>query len=252
MMSRRKPATEWSARAAVTAAVGGLLCLAGCAGTRQAQMAEQFMPEIDIVKLHDDAAKALAAIDELRAELQKVSGARSSGASEADRARIAALERRVADLEARLPKQAQEQDVTTTQPPQPDVGRDAPQPQSEGELYQRALDAFRAKDYGRSLRVLQAMLSAYPDGTNAENGHYWSGECLFGLQRYEQAVTAFETVLSMPGHAKDDDAQLKLGVCYIKLKRTDDARRAFTVLVEQYPSSEHVRRARSYLRKMGG
>ncbi|MBD3242589.1 MAG: tol-pal system protein YbgF [Chitinivibrionales bacterium] len=224
----------------------GAVVLSRCATQRGLTPAEQLLPEIDIVKLHDDAAKALAAVEELQAE-------------------VARLRKRLSACEAAYASGPQSGVPASPQPPRERVAtheRTAPggsEPAredsggrrgSESELYRQALKAFRSRDYRTALRTLTAMVEAYPDGGYAENGHYWIGECHYGLKDYQRAVVSFQQVLALPAKTKDDDAQLKLGVCYVKLGQNDRARRSFESLLREYPSSEYAPRARSYLARL--
>jgi tol-pal system protein YbgF len=199
--------------------------------------AEELLPEIDIMKLHDDAAKALSAVEKLQGEVEGL------------RARLTACEAACADSRMAVAADTVPSEAISSRPESPRRERRAPVP-SESELYRRALDAFRARDYHAALRTLSTMVEHYPDGGYAENGRYWIGECYYGLERYSQAVVSFRRVLELPAKTKNDDAQLKLGICYVKLGQTDEARRSFESLLREYPSSEYVHRARSYLAKL--
>lgn len=237
---------DWRNRAVRAVLACFVLLMNRCAMQRGLTPAEELLPEIDIVKLHDDAAKALAAVEELQSEVDRL------------RARLSACEAAYAS-ETRVVEATSTRPSYDTAPkhpepplepqPVPVEEGEAPVP-PEGELYRRALDAFRAHDYGVALRLLSTMVERYPGGGYAENGQYWIGECYFGLGQYGQAVASFRHVLELPAQTKDDDAQLKLGVCYVKLGQTERARRSFEALLREYPSSEYVPRARSYLAKL--
>ena len=200
-------------------------------------MAEELLPPIDIVQLHGDAAAALAAVKELRAE-------------------VAGLKKRVGDLERRQGRGgAVPATGKATGPEAPgsapaDTQRHIPAA-SEDELYQRGLEAFQARDYQGALRLLTKMTAENPQGARLEDGHYWAGECLYGMKRYGNAADAFETVLRLPGTTRDEEAQMKLGVCLARMGRTREARKAFQTLITRFPSSTHVPRARTYLEKLG-
>ena len=47
-----------------------------------------------------------------------------------------------------------------------------------------------------------------------------------------------------------DDAQLKLGICYWKLGDRDRARQEFELLLNNYPNSEYVDKARQFIARL--
>ena len=63
---------------------------------------------------------------------------------------------------------------------------------------------------------------------------------------------AFEKVLAFTKTNKNDDAQLKLGLCYIKLGDKERAKIAFQKLVDNYPTSEFVSLAKRFISQMEG
>ncbi len=83
----------------------------------------------------------------------------------------------------------------------------------------------------------------------SDNCQYWIGESYYDMGNYEQAIISFEQVFSFTNSNKDDDAQLKLGICYHKLNNQEKAKEEFQRLITYYPDSEYVSIARSYLNK---
>jgi TolA-binding protein len=70
------------------------------------------------------------------------------------------------------------------------------------------------------------------------------------MGNYEQAILEFQKVFAYPNSNKYDDAQLKLGLCYMQLNNYDRAKGEFDKLLREYPSSEYAGRARSYLSRL--
>jgi tol-pal system protein YbgF len=240
-----------SSSPALPLALASIVSMCGCAAQRGLSPAEELLPPIDIVQLHDDVAESLAAVRELRAEVAQLNerlalleqGPQSGAGPAPDR-------RHSGGESLRTPRAAA--DRPPPQTPPPDKPAEKPVVAvSEGELYLRALDAFGARDYEGACRLLGRMVSDYPGGEHRENGSYWMGESLFGLGRYDEAVEAYKSVLRPPASPKDDDAQMKLGVCYVKMGKKREARQTFEKLIRGYPDSEYVRRAESYLEKLG-
>ena len=70
------------------------------------------------------------------------------------------------------------------------------------------------------------------------------------MGRYREAIMAFEKVFTFKFSNKNDYAQFKIGQCYYQLGDKQRARREFQELLDNYPDSELVPRAREYLSKL--
>jgi len=90
------------------------------------------------------------------------------------------------------------------------------------------------------------------DQTNdlADNSQYWLGECLYGKREYKQAILEFGKVFSFPGTDKDDDAQLKLALCYQNIGNIDKARSEFQKIIDYFPGSEYYPKAKNALKQL--
>ena len=65
----------------------------------------------------------------------------------------------------------------------------------------------------------------------------------------KRSIKEFEQVFTFPGTNKADDAQFKLGLCYINNGQPDKAKIEFESLIEFYPNSEYYKRSQEYLNK---
>jgi TolA-binding protein len=232
--------------------------LAGCTAPRLLESREELLPEIDIVRLQDDAAAALAAAREARAEASALAkrvaelerhrgGGTQPAAGDAGvlAAKLGELEERVRLLaEAYKELQAQVAAIGTTGGA---VGqRQSAAAESDSALYRAALALFSSRDYRGAMQRLELVLQHSPKGSYAERCYYWTGECHYALEEYDGAIGAFEKALAFGG-AKADDACLKIGLCRLKTGSRLRARDQFEKLIRDYPSSEYVPRAREYL-----
>mgnify|MGYP001430492795 FL=1 len=86
-----------------------------------------------------------------------------------------------------------------------------------------------------------------PAGDLADNAQYWLGECEYARRDFQAALAAFQKVFLFAKTEKEDDAQLKLGLCYLQLGDRDSAMIEFKRLVVDYPESEYVVRAEELL-----
>ena len=90
----------------------------------------------------------------------------------------------------------------------------------------------------------------FPLSTYADNCYYWTGECQFAQGNYAKAMVAFRKVFAFAETEKADDAQLKLGYCYLRMGDKKQAAEEFKKVVSLYPDSEYSERAKEELAKL--
>ena len=71
------------------------------------------------------------------------------------------------------------------------------------------------------------------------------------MSDFSRASDAFQNVFDYHLSYKKDDATLMLGRCYQKMQDTDTARRYFQEVIDVYPSSEYVGKAKEWLDRIG-
>ena len=118
------------------------------------------------------------------------------------------------------------------------------------EAYRKALEKFNQRDYRKAVSMFQALVERSMNNPLSDNCQYWIGECYYGMRDYQKAVIEFEKVFSFSNTNKDDDAQLKLGMSYIRLEQKENARRELTRLLSNYPNSEFTALARKLLEEL--
>ena len=116
--------------------------------------------------------------------------------------------------------------------------------------YQNALKEYRARRYLNAIQKFEDMLSKNNKHSLSDNCQYWIGESYYGLAKYQQAIMAFEKVFAFTNTNKNDDAQLKLGLCYIKMDDKERAKVSFQKLIDNYPTSEFVSLAKRFISQM--
>lgn len=249
--------------------------LGGCAAPLNNLESDALLPEIDVVQVKENSDEALKIAQEAKLELEVINTKLTEidnklilleeEASSVSIAKIEELENRMALLvEAYKDLQAQISALEVL--PQVKVNKAKPAgsrsatfsptassilPTSkEYDTYSAALRVFNGRNYDKSLKMFQQTLEAYPQGTYADNCVYWSGECYYAMGDFASAIAAFEKVSSYPKTNKADDAQLKVGLCYLKMGQYGPAKTAFKTLIDRYPASEYVPRAKTYLAEM--
>ena len=118
------------------------------------------------------------------------------------------------------------------------------------EDYQNALSEYYNRNYKLAIQLFEELLARNATSSLSDNCRYWIGESYYGLGNYNQAIIEFEKVSSFTNSNKMDDAQLKLGICYWKLGDRERARQEFEMLLNNYPNSEYVEKARQFLSRL--
>jgi tol-pal system protein YbgF len=116
--------------------------------------------------------------------------------------------------------------------------------------YDRARALYESRHYKEAVQEFEALLSTDSNHKLADNCQYWIGECYYGMRAYNQAIIEFEKVFTFADSDKNDDAQLKLGLCYTRTGNVGKAKLEFQKLLDNYPDSEFVSRAQYYLQTL--
>lgn len=116
--------------------------------------------------------------------------------------------------------------------------------------YEDALTNFYSKQHNGAISLFNFLLQRYPNHSLASSSQYWIGECNFAMGRYQEAIDAFQKVLSYKRSPKKDDSLFQLGKTYLKTGAGEGAKESFGQLIRDYPNSEYIFEARDYLSKL--
>ena len=115
--------------------------------------------------------------------------------------------------------------------------------------YKESLAQYMHEEWDLSLNGFNYLIHANKNHDLADNCQYWIGEVYYALNDYKRSIIEFEKVYSFSGTNKADDAQFKIGFCYMNIGQVDRARQEFKNLMEFYPNSEYYTRAQDYLKQ---
>lgn len=116
--------------------------------------------------------------------------------------------------------------------------------------YDEGLALFHQYRYKEALSVFEDLLARDTNNKYSDNAQYWIGECYYAMGRYREAIMAFEKVFTFRYSNKNDYAQFKIGQSYFKLGEKQRAQQEFQQLLDNYPESELISRAREYLAQL--
>jgi tol-pal system protein YbgF len=104
------------------------------------------------------------------------------------------------------------------------------------ELYQRSLDALKARNYAEAEAGFMKILEENPRDSLAGNAQYWLGEVYYTQRDFERAAVAFgRGYRNYKECSKGPDNLLKLGLSMKALKKNAEACAAFVSLPTEFP-----------------
>jgi len=115
------------------------------------------------------------------------------------------------------------------------------------EKYIEALADYQNAEWDKSLSGFGFLIHSDDNHDLADNCQYWIGEIYYALSDYKRSIREFDKVFSFSGTNKDDDAQFKIGLCYMNIGQIDKAIIEFNELLDSYPNSEYYVRAKDYI-----
>ena len=122
--------------------------------------------------------------------------------------------------------------------------------QGEKERYDAAFKLIKEKKLSESLLALQAFLTDFPKSALAVNAYYWTGQIYYIQGQLDDARKAFIVVVNQyPEHQKTADSKLKLGKVYHQLGEEAKAKEMLRMVIDDYAKTSPgtARLAENYL-----
>lgn len=117
--------------------------------------------------------------------------------------------------------------------------------------YDDAFILVRRSEYENGIEAFRKFLESCGQHENADNAHYWIGECHYSLEQFAEAITEFELLLKdYPRSAKIAPALYKLARSKQELDQNDEARELFQKIVEEHSGTLEAEQARQRLKDM--
>jgi tol-pal system protein YbgF len=265
--------------------VGGLAALllaaSGCGGRAreeaQREQADQLaavtkgteMLRRDVEALRQEIATLRAQFDQARTETAATSRAALAAqlsALDALSGRVSGNERRLEDLAGTLagaetPVDGLADQVARLEAVSAPVPRSRLAPRSKGartpstpvgpeELFDRAMESFRAGELGQAVLDFEEFVGKNPKHPLVASAEFWVGEAYFRARDFDNAAAAYQRTVGLaPKGERTSDALLRLGLALRALKREERAREAWSRLVRDFPDSEAAKRGKVLLRE---
>ncbi|MFN2267908.1 MAG: tetratricopeptide repeat protein, partial [Desulfonatronovibrio sp.] len=80
------------------------------------------------------------------------------------------------------------------------------------------------------------------------NAYFWQGESFYQMQKYAQAVLAYQEVITnFPDSNKMSASMLKQGMSFFHLDKEEAGELVLNELVNKYPDTAEARRAKAFI-----
>jgi len=127
----------------------------------------------------------------------------------------------------------------------------APEEIPAEDLYQRALESFKEREYQRAVTLWSLYIKKKPDGDLVPNAYFWQGEAHYQMQDYSEAALQYQKVVEdYPDSNKHAPAMLKLGLSFLRLDKKKPGRIMLQRVVNNYQGSRSAERAQRQLDKL--
>src|SRR6202008_1714167 len=126
----------------------------------------------------------------------------------------------------------------------------APAPSADT-LYSNGLRDITSGKYDLASSEFQDYLKYYGDTDLASNAQFYLGEISYKQKQYEEAVAAYEKVLTnYPKSFKLGPARLRKGMALIELGQKTAGIRELREVIKRFPGSDEDRLARAKLKEL--
>ncbi len=140
--------------------------------------------------------------------------------------------------------------MVPARPPQPPQVTAPPNTAKSGAaaLYNQGVSAFNSRNYSGAQAAFVDFTRKYPSNTQVGNAWFYIGESNFQMNRFNDAVVAYDKVISgYPRSSRTPSAYLKQAISFSKLGQKAAATTRMQELMRKYPSSGEAKRAKSFL-----
>ncbi len=99
---------------------------------------------------------------------------------------------------------------------------------------------FESKNYEAALKIFSDTAEKWPDGVCVQGATYWTGMCYLSLERFDEAIAAFEGYLNNPAWEKKEffeEATYRLGMALFGKGDIAKSEETFQRFLAQFPES---------------
>jgi len=109
---------------------------------------------------------------------------------------------------------------------------------------------FNNNEFSKATPFLTKVIRKQRSGNEAGKAHYYLGKINYEQKNYNQAISHLKRALTITGIGYKDNAQALLAESYIRSGNPQMAKQAYQSLIEKYPQSKYVPKARKMLQQL--
>ncbi|HOQ48871.1 MAG TPA: tetratricopeptide repeat protein [Candidatus Kapabacteria bacterium] len=127
---------------------------------------------------------------------------------------------------------------------------ESPQPANEKVEMTQSLALISQRQYDKAIEELEKVANSTKNEAVRNEAKFLLAESHSQLGNYEQAAEIYSELLKKGSGEKTAEIAIKLADCKIKLGRITEAKNTYREIIEKYPRSEYVPKARKMLQQM--
>ena len=117
--------------------------------------------------------------------------------------------------------------------------------------YNSAIMKYEKGEYTEAIELFEEFIVKHPDHSLAANAQYWIGDAYFSLKKYKLALKAqTKVLLRYQKSVKVADALLVIGSSHRELGNNEEARKAWSALIDKFPDTRLAIKARNRLENL--
>jgi len=117
--------------------------------------------------------------------------------------------------------------------------------------YDSAFILVRKGAYDKAITGFRNFLDSCPNHPAVANAYYWTGECYYSLEKYQDAVTQFDYLLkNYKSTVNGSRAMYKMARAKQELKQKAEAKQLFERLIKDCPSTLEAEQAKDRLKEL--
>ena len=110
-----------------------------------------------------------------------------------------------------------------------------------------ALTKRKQKKFVEAIIYFSRIVKNFPDSPESEYALYKIGESYYDLKNYTKALSFYYKVTEDINTKMDDDALYYIGLTYYKMSKFAESYKAFNLLINKYPGSIYLNRAKQWV-----
>lgn len=117
------------------------------------------------------------------------------------------------------------------------------------DIYQAGIRSYRSRDYNDALYFFKKTIDSNVDESTVDKANYWMGESYAALGKTDEALKAYDAVLSGGDSGMDQAALIQKGIIRFHQKKYREAVSLFHAAVKDYPGGTYTEKAKEWQRE---